>query len=676
VWAAPPVEKILKTNAVPVASATLRIQAAKDEFEPFQLVVRSGSTQNLSVSISDFTQGGDTISASNVTLHRVDYVPLSQLSDDFGRIGDWPDPLYPIAMGSNVNFPPGTNQPLWFTVHVPRNAVAGVYDATVTIGLATIPVELEVWDFALPQEMHLPGEWGFGWSNVVETYQGTIGGSVQPCYWTLVDALYEDFADHRLTPKSVGWPAGLNFDYDCNTGILDPDNGGNIWYFESTAQKYLRGDALDNGTGFPSFLIKGPSDNWPPASRPSSFCGQSRGTDPPGNSGYNTKWFQYWSAVSGYLGSNPDYAAKGYYHIVNEPQTGLEAGVGNHYDIVAYLAQQTKATAPNVRILVSEQVEADIYNNPTYPGAKIDIWMPTISNYQVEKAHDRQLNHSEDVWWYFLYGDRPPLPNPTIIDRIGLEARITPWLAWLERVEGLLYYSTTDWSPNPWSQPWLNDGNGDGFMFYPPQDSTIAFDACNAQSNRLVSSIRWELLREGMEDYEYLWLLNEGDPQIGVTHAADTLAGQFIDSRTLFSRVPSDLYATRAAIAAQLTGPSASKSADKSAVAENETFHYRLVYHADDTAHTVVISDTVPAATMVITATGSKSPAPSVAGQLVNWTVSVAGQETVTLTIEARGVITTQVTNTATFSNPQQILSDSVQVLVYADQIYLPVVFK
>lgn len=631
VWAAPPVEKVLKTHAVPVASAPLRIQAAGDEFEPFQLVVRAGSAQNLVVNISDFVKGSDTIPTANVTLHRVDYVPVTQLSDHFGRLGDWPDPLYPVAMGSSVAFPAAANQPLWFTVHVPRDAAAGVYAATVTVGPATIPVELEVWNFALPQEIHLAGEWGFGWSEVVEEYKGTIGGSVQSCYWDLVDALYEDFADHRLTPKGVGWPAGLNFDYDCDTGILDPDNGGDVWYFESTAQKYLRGDELDNGTGFPSFLIRGPNSNWPPDSRPWSFCGQSRGTDPPGNGGYNTKWFQYWTAVSDYLGSSADYAAKGYYHIVNEPQTF------DDYDIVAYLAQQTKAAAPNVRILISEQVEPDIYANATYLGAKIDIWMPTISNYQVERAHDRQLNHDEEVWWYFLYGDRPPLPNPTVMDRPGIEARVIPWLAWLERVEGLLYYSTTDWSPDPWTQPWLNDGNGDGFLFYPPKDGTIAFDACDAQSNRLVPSIRWELLREGMEDYEYLWLVNEGDPQIGVTNQGDTLARGFIASRTHFSRVPTDLYEARAALAAQLTGPEAAKSTDKPVVAENEIFDYLLVYQAGNTPHTVVISDTVPLATVVITAAGSKSPLPSVIGQAVSWTVPVASQETITLTVEARG---------------------------------------
>lgn len=548
IWAAPAIEKILKTHATPDVFALFRLRAAKNEFEPFQIIVRSGTIQSLTVDITDFTKGGDTISKSNITLHRVDYIPVAKLSDHFGRIGDWPDPLYPVAMGSSIDFPAGSNQPLWFTVHVPGDVSAGVYDATVTIGAATIPVELEVWDFQLPQEMHLAGEWGFGWSNVVEVYKGTIGGGVQTCYWDLVDALYEDFADHRLTPKGVGWPAGLNYpggvEYDCN-GNLDPD-AWDDWDFHTMAQKYLCGSELDNNSGFPCFLIKGPNSNWPPSSRPSSFCSESRGTDPPGNSAYNTKWFQYWTSVSNYLGSTADYAAKGYYHIVNEPQTFSD------YDIVAYLASSTNTAAPNVRILISEQVEPDIYNNTTYPGAKIDIWMPTISNYQVERAHDRQANHGEEVWWYFLYGDRPPLPNPTVIDRPGIEARIIPWLAWIERVDGLLYYSTTDWTPDPWTQPWLNDGNGDGFLFYPPKDSTIAFDACDPQSNRLVPSIRWELLREGMEDYEYLWLLNNGYPQIGVTSKADTLARQFISSRTLFSRVPTDFYNQRAALASQL----------------------------------------------------------------------------------------------------------------------------
>lgn len=188
--------------------------------------------------------------------------------------------------------------------------------------------------------------------------------------------------------------------------------------------------------------------------------------------------------------------------------------------------------------------------------------MPTISNYQVQKAHDRQLNHGEDVWWYFLYGDRPPLPNPTVLDRAGPEARIIPWLAWLERVDGLAYYSTTAWSPNPWADPWPGNANGDEFMLYPPKDVTIAFDPCSKASNRLVPSIRWELLREGMEDYEYLWLLNRGYPQIDVSNKADEQARKFILSRTRFSRVPTDLYKTRASTAVSIIDTIGSNDGD------------------------------------------------------------------------------------------------------------------
>lgn len=551
IWTAPIVEKIPRTQAIPVTEDTLQIKAARGEFESFQLIVRKTSAENLTVDISDFQSGSQTISRELVELFRGDYVTLTQLSDAHGRLGDWPDPLYPVPLGGAISFPGDANQPLWFTVEVPRDALPGIYHAQISVGSSIVPVELTVWDFQLPEYIHLPGEWGFSWSSVVETYKGTISGSVQPCYWDLVDALYEHFADHRLNPKGVGWPAGLNYpggvEYDCN-GNLDPEAWG-IWGFDSTSTHYLQGAALDNGVGFPSFLIRGPSSNWPPDSRPSSFCGASRGTDPPGNATYNTRWFQYWGAVDDYLVQTADYAQKGYYHIVNEPQTFSD------YDIVAYLAQETKAAAPNTRILVSEQVEPLIHSNPTYPDAKIDIWMPTISNYQVQTAHERQTQHGEEVWWYFLYGDRPPLPNPTIIDRPGIEARIIPWLAWLERVQGLVYYSTTDWSPDPWNQPWINDANGDGFMFYPPKDGTVAFDACEDESNRLVPSIRWELLREGMEDFEYLWLLTGQDPQIGVIHDADILAREFIQSRTRFSRVPTDLMAARESLAQVLSGP-------------------------------------------------------------------------------------------------------------------------
>lgn len=665
VWAAPSVEKVQRTMAVPVAAKTLRVAAARGEFEPFQIVVRAPSAQTLPVSVSAFSKGSDTIPAP--TIHRVDYVNITTAGDQFDRFGLWPDPLWPLNNGEGVSFPANQNQPLWFTVQAPWNAAPGVYQATVTVGSASIPVQLEVWNFSLPRQTHLMSEWGFDWTDVVETYRGTVSGSVQSCYWNVVDALKQDFANHRLIPKGVAWPAGLNYpggvEYDCN-GHLDPDAWG-IWGFGSLGGKYIKGQGgFNGGYGFPAFLALGPRDNWPPDSLPYDFCGVSR-SGVLGSPAFQAKWTQYLTALDNYIAS-AGYDQAAYYHIVNEPQTYAD------YTIVGQISALTHSAAPHLRQMVSEQVEPEMVN---YPGAKIDIWMPTISNYEPVKSHDRQKNHGEQVWWYYLYGDDPPLPNPILMSHPGLEARITPWLAWAERVDGLLHYSTTDWSANPWDTPNVTgQDNGDGFFFYPPRKDNTPLATCGENENRLVPSIRWENLRDGMEDYEYLWLLANGKPQIDATNAADAYVSQLVASRTLFSHIPTDLAATRSAIGQALGGPTATKSVNPGAVAPGGSLAYQLTYiHSGEDA-TLMVTDTVPASTPVITATGPGIV--QVNGQVITWTVPVSAGMATTLTIQATAILTPGVaTNTAVFSSTQ-VLTRQTSVLIYNSRVFLPLVLK
>jgi hypothetical protein len=545
IWAAPAIEKVLPDMAAPVATAPLRISAARGEFEPFQLVVRASSARTLPVAAGPLTLGGSTVPAPR--MHRVDFVDITTAGDHFDRFGRWPDPLWPLNPGENVAFPAGQNQPLWFTVRVPWDAPAGTYRGNVAIGGATVPVELNVWDFTLPRPIHLHSEWGFGWTSIVDLYRGTIGGNVQPCYWTVVEAFKQDFIDHRLIPKGVAWPAGLNYpggvEYDCN-GTLEPDAWGE-WDFATIGGRAIHGQGgFNGGFGFPSFLALGPQSNYPPDSLPYSFCGQSR-SGVLGSTAYRNKLGQYFTALNSYIVS-ANYANEAYYHIVNEPQTDQD------YTITGQISAFIEQRAPRLRQLVSEQVEPAIYN---HPGAKIDIWMPTISTYEPVKSQDRQKNHGEQVWWYYLYGDDPPLPNPILMSHPGMEARVTPWLAWAERVDGLLHYSATDWSRNPWTTPNVTGlDNGDAF-FYPPRKDGQPLSQCGQNGHRLVPSLRWEHLRDGMEDYEYLWLLGRGKPPIGSVSRADPYVARIVQSRTRYSLVPTDLEAAREAIAAALTAP-------------------------------------------------------------------------------------------------------------------------
>ena len=160
-------------------------------------------------------------------------------------------------------------------------------------------------------------------------------------------------------PAGINYPGGI--DYDCS-GHLNVNNWG-IWGFDYLGGKYIHGqNGFNGGYGFPAFLGLGPADNYPPDSLPYSFCGVTR-SGVLGSARFQAKWTQYLAALNTYLAAN-NYANSAYYHTVNEPQTLTD------YTIVGQISALTKAAAPNLRQLLSEQVEPTIYN---YVGAKIDI---------------------------------------------------------------------------------------------------------------------------------------------------------------------------------------------------------------------------------------------------------------------------------------------------------------
>jgi hypothetical protein len=54
-------------------------------------------------------------------------------------------------------------------------------------------------------------------------------------------------------------------------------------------------------------------------------------------------------------------------------------------------------------------------------------------------------------------------------------------------------------------------GNGDGRFLYPPRRVPAVDQAPCLEAP--INSLRWENLRDGMEDYEYLWLLQQATRQ-------------------------------------------------------------------------------------------------------------------------------------------------------------------
>ena len=164
-WTTPPSEHVFEDDVLPdrVGSA-IHVYAAKNETEPFQLIIKPAASGAVPVSISDFGSGIST------DIYRVSYVTLSSATDYLGTAGDAPDPLLPLENGDAPNLTAGQNTALWFSLKVPSSAPAGDYAAIVTVGSLSVPVLLHVFNFTLPEELHVKSQMNFNKNTVLSYY--------------------------------------------------------------------------------------------------------------------------------------------------------------------------------------------------------------------------------------------------------------------------------------------------------------------------------------------------------------------------------------------------------------------------------------------------------------------------------------------------------------------------
>jgi hypothetical protein len=138
-----------------------------------------------------------------------------------------------------------------------------------------------------------------------------------------------------------------------------------------------------------------------------------------------------------------------------------------------------------------------------------------------------------------------------MIDASAVRNRAMEWISFVEQASGELYWeSAFAFGHDAWSNQWDFSGNGDGTLFYPGTPSRIG-----GSTDIPVASLRLKMIREGMEDYEYLKALSDaGDPEM-----ARRVARDLFPSASQTDVDAGKLLAAREAIAGrilQLTGKS------------------------------------------------------------------------------------------------------------------------
>jgi hypothetical protein len=193
------------------------------------------------------------------------------------------------------------------------------------------------------------------------------------------------------------------------------------------------------------------------------------------------------------------------------------------YEFVMNGFRKLKGAAPGITRMLTEQVEPELIGGP-------DIWCAVSNQYKHEPAEERR-KHGEKFWWYVCTGPKAPYCT-LFIDHPGTELRVWLWQTWQRKIEGILVWQSNYWTSsaaypdsgnpqNPYEDPmgWRSGystprgekrpwGNGDGRFIYPPESAADAHPSGPVLEGP-VDSIRWEMLRDGIEDYEYLVMLKK-----------------------------------------------------------------------------------------------------------------------------------------------------------------------
>ncbi len=522
------------------------LSAARNETESFQVHVHAAAAlAGVTVTASDLhdARSGATISAAaNVTVSRELYlhIPAGQVSDANGRAGDVPDALVPAVdpyfhetrNAFPVDVAAGSNASAWVDVVVPPGTPSGWYTGAVTVAaggktLSTMPVRLGVWQVDLPSTASLRTDFGMSWDGAcVQQYGGYSGCGAAVPSGSADDGveyfhqLYAAFAlDHRV---SIG-------------GIVYAPPGADWTHFDSVYAPFL------NGTAKTARLA-----------------------------GAKLTTIDYTDATTSAAASNwaTHFQAQGwldalvYYHC-DEPASG------NSCTFAQALSEEgtVHSGASDLRTLLTANI-SDVTQNGL--SGSVDVITPVVDQMQPHgqasqrPAYDSFLQSGplKRLYWYQSCDehescDTGGTPGPAtatwpsyMADASPMRNRVFQWLAYVFGVQGELYYTTDicfvqscGGSNDPLTSIYAFSGNGDGTLFYPGKPATIG-----GAHHVPLSSIRFELIREGMEDYELLHLLDAA----GQSAFALAQAATFIQRADTFSDDPTTLYAARQALGDKL----------------------------------------------------------------------------------------------------------------------------
>jgi hypothetical protein len=550
VWVAPAEQKVRSDDRIErdnliwsEKDKKIAVAGAGNEHVPFQVVITTsvkGSPREVKVpdgfmiEISDLTSAqGNKIRKENINCYLEHYIMLFATSSSVGATGYWPDAIVPIkkTFSMAAQYDIVKNRPIWVDMFIPSGTKAGEYSGNIDVTqhgelVQKLQLAVKVYDFSLPDETSLITYMNVSKDQLAHFYH-------QPSNTEEITDITQVYYDKLFANRMEPWFNDMlrpDIELKDNKVKVTFDHDRYLYYMNTLKTKRVLLNALPGNL---NRLM----------------------TAQPFSDEYNKIVKSYLSQVEAYFNKNKWHDRLVFNSPIDEPRS-LE-----DYENTRKWGTLVKEATTNVPFLVTR--------TPVFPKDHPE-WgslQGYVTNYSIHGNHLNdplvkqaildEKSRGGEITWYISCDQRFPQPN-YFIDAPAMDLVMVPWITSRYKMDGILYWAINWWSET--ANPWLNantfhsgflcsDGsvlNGEGSLWYPGdyvERYTGQPNVCGP-----VSSIRFELLREGIEDYEYLSMLGAlGDKEF----ATEQVKNLVVDVKA-FSRNVADLYSTRKAMAERI----------------------------------------------------------------------------------------------------------------------------
>ncbi len=496
---------------------TLRMSTIRGDVESIQLMITpDNNVISYDITFQDLkNENGDVYAATNLEAFAEYYIEVTESYNMESYYGFYPDGLIPMEnykLLHHNTIDAGENQGIWVNANIPLEQAPGFYTGNAVLDIDgvkyDIPMELKIYDVAMPEENHQPSSFAIWYDKIV---YGEGKYSVE-----LADAYFWFLVEKRVMPLDPDSSKTSNYntyvDWLVETQVENPKISSYGLPYKKTSN--AEGGTIVDKTAVMELLT--------------IMAEKNIELREAGN-------------------ENIDLFEKAFYYlggIIDEP-TGASLGRVRECDLIISQCkiaiadkyfkdkyQDLYESCMGLRHVVTTAYNTELLGSDTTGG--VQTWCPQFQHYHTEQQRqeyaDRQNTTDrlmgEDAWWYGC--NNPKVPYVTYhLDDDMISSRVLSWMQFDYNIDGDLYWCVNCYTTEPWTTPQVSESVQEGVLLYPGAKYGVEGP---------LATLRLESIREGREDYEFLWLLEQAIIAYNEANGTD------YDPEELMEHLYADLY--------------------------------------------------------------------------------------------------------------------------------------